>query len=168
MALGSINLVLGDITTLTTDAIVNAANANLLAGGGVCGAIHAAAGPELEAECLDLKCCPTGEARITKGYNLPAKYIIHAVGPRYWDGTRNEAAHLRSCYKSIFRVAGERDLSSVAIPALGTGIYRFPINEATAIAVEEAEVAIDASPINVVFCCFDKLTLDAYKFTLQK
>ena len=162
MALGATKLVLGDITTLPAEAIVNAANASLLAGGGVCGAIHMAAGPELEAECITLGGCPTGEARITKGYRLPAKYVIHAVGPKYWDGTRNEAALLRSCYKSIFRIAGEHNLSSIAIPALGTGIYRFPIKEATTIAVEEAEVAIDASSFNVVFCCFDKHALDVY------
>ena len=168
MALGAISIVLGDITTLPAEAIVNAANASLLAGGGVCGAIHMAAGPELEAECITLGGCPTGEARITKGYRLPAKYVIHAVGPKYWDGTRNEAALLRSCYKSIFRIAGERKLSSIAIPALSTGIYRFPIKEATAIAVEEAEVAIDESLINIVFCCFDNYVMDVYNFALQK
>ena len=168
MALGAINLVLGDITKIPAEAIVNAANASLLAGGGVSGAIHMAAGPELEAECIKLGGCPTGEARITKGYRLPVKYVIHAVGPKYWDGTRNEAVLLRSCYKSIFRIAGEHNLSSVAIPALGTGIYRFPINEATAIALEEAEFAINVSSINVVFCCFDKYVLDVYNFALQK
>ncbi len=168
MALGSISLVLGDITTLPAEAIVNAANATLLSGGGVCGAIHMAAGPELEAECITLGGCPTGEARITKGYRLPAKYVIHAVGPKYWDGTRNEAALLRSCYKSIFRIAGESQLSSVAIPALGTGIYRFPIKEATAIAVEEAEIAINVSSIKVVFCCFDKIALEVYSDIIQR
>lgn len=168
MALAAISLVLGDITTLQAEAIVNAANASLLAGGGVCGAIHMAAGPELEAECITLGGCPTGEARITKGYRLLAKYVIHAVGPKYWDGTKNEATLLRSCYKSIFRIASERKISSIAIPALGTGIYRFPIKEATAIAVEEAEVAIDASSIKVVFCCFDKHAMDVYNFALQK
>ncbi|MFN7193415.1 MAG: macro domain-containing protein [Rhodospirillales bacterium] len=168
MAFGSIKLVLGDITTLATDAIVNAANASLLAGGGVCGAIHLAAGPELEAECLTLGRCPTGEARITKGHRLPAKYVIHAVGPRYWDGTRNEAAHLRSCYQAIFRIADDQKLSSVAIPALGTGIYRFPIKEATAIAVEEAEIAIKLSSIIVLFCCFDMRTLEIYRNIIDK
>ena len=168
MALGAIQLVLGDITTLPAEAIVNAANASLLAGGGVCGAIHMAAGPELEAECITLGGCPTGEARITQGYKLPAKYVIHAVGPKYWDGTRNEAALLRNCYKSIFRIVGERNLSSVAIPALGTGIYRFPIKEATAIAVEEAEVAINTFSINVVFCCFDKLALELYNEVIHE
>ena len=168
MALGSISLVLGDITTLPAEAIVNAANASLLSGGGVCGAIHLAAGPELEAECLALGRCPTGEARITKGYGLPAKYVIHAVGPKYWDGARNEAALLRSCYKSIFRIVGEHNLSSVAIPALGTGIYRFPIKDATAIAVEEAEIAINASSVNVVFCCFDKVALEVYNDLIHR
>ena len=111
---------------------------------------------------------PYGRGADYEGLKLPAKYVIHAVGPKYWDGTRNEAALLRSCYKSIFRIAGERKLSSIAIPALGTGIYRFPIKEATAIAVEEAEVAIDASSIKIVFCCFDKHALDVYNFALQK
>ena len=168
MALGAINIVLGDITTIPAEAIVNAANASLLAGGGVCGAIHMAAGPELEAECITLGGCPTGEARITKGYRLPAKYVIHAVGPKYWDGTRNEAALLRSCYKSIFRIAGEHNLSSVALPALGTGIYRFPIKEATAIAVEEALLAIKLSSIKVVFCCFDKIALEVYSDIIHR
>ena len=158
-----ITVILGDITTQHTTAIVNAANTNLLAGGGVCGAIHAAAGPDLEKECLRLGGCPTGEARITSGYNLPAKFVIHAVGPKYWDGTRNEAQLLRSCYKAIFEIVKQTQISSVAIPAIGTGIYRFPIAEATSIAVEEARAAIDPQNLAITFCCFDKETLDVYR-----
>ena len=155
--------ILGDITKQHTTAIVNAANTYLLAGGGVCGAIHAAAGPDLEKECLRLGGCPTGEARITSGYNLPAKFVIHTVGPKYWDGSRNEAQLLRSCYRSIFRIAKENQILSMAIPAIGTGIYRFPLEEATAIAVDEAKAAIAATDVAVTFCCFNKATLDVYE-----
>ena len=163
MSAGSISIVLGDITTLPAEAIVNAANTSLLAGGGVCGAIHMAAGLALEEECLKLGGCPTGEARLTKGYDLPAKYVIHAVGPKYWDGTRNEAQLLRSCYKAIFEIIKQKQISSVAIPAIGTGIYRFPVTEATSIAVDEARAAIDTLNVKITFCCFDKETLDVYR-----
>lgn len=162
MTVGSISLVLGDITTLPAEAIVNAANTSLLAGGGVCGAIHSAAGSALEEECLKLGGCPTGEARLTKGYNLPAKYVIHAVGPKYWDGSRNEATLLRNCYKAIFKIAKEHKISSIAIPAIGTGIYQFPIVDATTIAIEEAYAMIETEDIAVIFCCFDKKTLETY------
>jgi hypothetical protein len=162
MTVGSIELLLADITTLPAKAIVNAANTHLLAGGGVCGAIHAAAGPELEKECLALGGCPTGEARITRGYNLAAEFVIHAVAPRYWDGTRNEANLLRNCYQAIFKIVRENRLSSVAIPAIGTGIYGYPLEEATDIAVTEAKAAISADDITVIFCCFDKAALDTY------
>ena len=162
MTAGSIELLLTDITTLPAKAIVNAANTNLLAGSGVCGAIHAAAGPELERECLALGGCPTGEARITRGYNLAAEFVIHAVAPRYWDGTRNETNLLRNCYQAIFKIVREYQLSSVAIPAIGTGIYGYPLEEATAIAVAEAKAAISADDITVIFCCFDEAALDTY------
>jgi O-acetyl-ADP-ribose deacetylase (regulator of RNase III) len=168
MPVGSISLVIGDITTIAAEAIVNAANKTLLAGGGVCGAIHMAAGFALEEECLKLGGCPTGEAKITKGYDLPAKFVIHAVGPKYWDGTRNEAVLLRNCYKAIFRIAKEHQISSVAIPAIGTGIYRFPIDEATAIAVDEATAAIESEDIAVIFCCFDKTTLSTYNTAIKR
>ena len=168
MTVGSISLVLGDITTLPAEAIVNAANTSLLAGGGVCGAIHMAAGLALEEECLKLGGCPTGEARLTRGYNLPAKYVIHAVGPKYWDGSRNEAAQLRKCYQAIFRIAKEHQISSVAIPAIGTGIYRFPLQDATTIAVDEANAVIQTEDMAVTFCCFDKETLDAYNTTIKR
>ena len=168
MTVGSISIVLGDITTLPAEAIVNAANTSLLAGGGVCGAIHMAAGLVLEEECLKLGGCPTGEARLTRGYDLPAKYVIHAVGPKYWDGSRNEAGLLRNCYQAIFRIAKEHQISSVAIPAIGTGIYRFPLQDATTIAVDEANAVIQTEDMAVTFCCFDKETLDAYNTTIKR
>ena len=168
MTVGSISLVLGDITTLPVEAIVNAANTSLLAGGGVCGAIHMATGLAHEEECLKLGGCPTGEARLTRGYDLPAKYVIHAVGPKYWDGSRNEAALLRKCYQEIFKIAKEHKISSVGIPAIGTGIYRFPIQDATTIAVEEANAVIETENIAVIFCCFDKETLDTYNTTIKR
>jgi O-acetyl-ADP-ribose deacetylase (regulator of RNase III) len=168
LPIGSIKLVLGDITTLAVEAIVNAANTSLLAGGGVCGAIHMAAGPRLEDECFKLGGCPTGEARITKGYDLPAKYVIHTVGPKYSDGARNQARLLRNCYKAIFKIVKDNDISSVAIPAIATGIFGFPLEQATAIAIEEAKMAIKLQSVSVVFCCFDKQTLDAYNMELQK
>ena len=161
-----IKITLGDITKQQTTAIVNAANIHLVAGGGVCGAIHAAAGPELEKECLSIGGCPTGEARITGAYDLPAKYVIHAVSPRYWDGTRNEAELLRRCYRSIFLIAKEHKIGSVAIPAIGTGIYRYPIEQATTIAVEEAQAAI-SDDIDIVFCCFDDFTYKTYTDLLE-
>ena len=168
MSIGSISIVLGDITTIPVEAIVNAANTTLLAGGGVCGAIHMAAGLALEEECLKIGGCTTGEARITKGYDLPAKFVIHAVGPKYWDGTRNEAGLLRNCYRAIFTIAKEHQISSIAIPAIGTGIYRFPIDEATALAVAEAKAAIESEDIKVIFCCFDKETLDTYNTAIRQ
>ena len=162
-----IEVLMGDITKETTVAIVNAANTNLLAGGGVCGAIHAAAGPLLEAECLTLGGCPTGEARITKAYNLPCKYVIHAVGPRYWDGTKGEAANLLNCYRSIFDLARDYQIPSVAIPAIGTGIYRYPLEEASAIAVRSALDALKRSSIEVRFVCFDTKTQMIYRNLLR-
>lgn len=157
-----IEVVLGDITKETTIAIVNAANTNLLAGGGVCGAIHAAAGPLLEAECLTLGGCPTGEARITKAYGLPCKYVIHAVAPRYWDGSRGEADALIECYQSIFALVHEYQIESISIPAIGTGIYRYPIEEAALIAIHSASEAKNKLNVHVRFICFDKENLKTY------
>lgn len=125
----------GDITTLEVDAIVNAANAQLMPGGGVCGAIHAAAGPELMGECLQLGGCPTGEARLTKGYDLPARYVIHAVGPVWSDGDRDEERLLASCYRHSLQLATEKGLKSVAFPAISTGIYGYPAERAARVAV---------------------------------
>lgn len=158
-----IEVVLGDITEETTIAIVNAANTNLLAGGGVCGAIHAAAGPSLEAECLTLGGCPTGEARITKAYGLPCEYVIHAVAPRYWDGSRGEANDLANCYRSIFSLVRQYKIKSIAIPAIGTGIYRYPLEEAASIATRVAAEAQKEVNVLVRFICFDLKTFNAYQ-----
>jgi len=155
-----IQISLGNIVTQDTDAIVNAANERLLAGSGVSGAIHAAVGSRLEDACRQLGGCPTGEARITKGFNLPAAHIIHAVAPRYFDGTRGEAALLRKTYKAIFEICLAHKLKSVAIPAIGTGVYRFPLIEATEIAFDVARIYKDK--LLVRFICFDQRMLDLY------
>ena len=131
-------------------------------GGGVCGAIFLAAGPDLEAECATYGGCPTGEARITTGCNLPADYIIHAVAPRWWGGEKGEPELLRSAYRAIFALTAEHEIPSVGIPAIGTGVYRFPLKQATRIAVEEAKVALKTQNIRVVFCCFDMATYAGY------
>jgi O-acetyl-ADP-ribose deacetylase len=134
-----IELARGDITRLEVDAIVNAANSTLLGGGGVDGAIHRAAGPELLAECRTLGGCPTGEARLTKGYRLPARYVIHTVGPVWSGGHRNEARLLASCYRNVLALAESRGVRTIAFPALSCGVYGFPIGEACAIALHEIE-----------------------------
>ncbi len=155
-----IEIVFGNIVDETTDAIVNAANEMLAAGSGISGAIHAAAGPHLELECLQLGGCPTGEARVTAGYSLKAKYVIHAAAPRYWDGTRGEADLLRKTYLSIFEAALKSKIRSISIPAIGTGIYRFPLQEATQIALEIAKSY--AALIQIRFVCFDQKTVEVY------
>ena len=157
-----IEVITGDITKETTTAIVNAANTNLLAGGGVCGAIHAAAGPLLEAECLTLGGCPNGEARITKAYNLPCEYVIHAVAPRYLDGSRGESEALIGCYQSIFALVHEYRIDSISIPAIGTGIYRYPMEEAALIAIRSAIKGKKKLKVHVKFVCFDEKNLETY------
>jgi O-acetyl-ADP-ribose deacetylase (regulator of RNase III) len=146
-----------DITTLTVDAIVNAANRSLLGGGGVDGAIHRAAGPELLAECRSLGGCATGDAKITRGYRLPAKHIIHAVGPVWRGGAAGEDDDLASCYRTAIALAAAHRLMSVAFPSISTGIYGFPADRAARIAVGTVAGELSASPrgiARIVFCCF--------------
>jgi O-acetyl-ADP-ribose deacetylase (regulator of RNase III) len=152
-----ITLVQGDITQQQVDAIVNAANTALQRGGGVDGAIHRAAGPELQAECNTLGGCPTGQARITQGYRLPAKHVIHAVGPRYRDGRSGEAELLASCYREALRLARKHGCASVAFPAISCGIYGYPMDEAAEIALRTiaAELADGDLPREVRFVLFD-------------
>jgi O-acetyl-ADP-ribose deacetylase (regulator of RNase III) len=152
-----LDIVVADITTLALDAIVNAANRTLLGGGGVDGAIHRAAGPELLVECRALGGCETGSAKITRGYRLPAKHVIHAVGPVWNGGDAGEDHLLASCYRTALALAAEHDLASVAFPAISTGIYAFPAERAARIAVGTVVGEITSAPrsfTHVVFCCF--------------
>ncbi len=167
-----IAVVQGDITKLAVDAIVNAANTSLLGGGGVDGAIHRAAGPELLAECRTLGGCPTGEARITKGYRLPATWVVHTAGPVWSGGHRQEEQLLASCYRSSLALAGRHGVTTIAFPAISTGAYGFPLERATEIAVREVARflsghASHASMEKVTFVCFDRRTYDCYQTALR-
>jgi O-acetyl-ADP-ribose deacetylase (regulator of RNase III) len=159
----------GDITRQRVDAIVNAANSTLLGGGGVDGAIHRAAGPELVAECRLLGGCPTGEARITRGYRLPAAHVIHTVGPIWRGGGSAEAELLRSCYVNSLRLAGDKGVRSIAFPAISTGAYGYPIDQAAAIAVAATREGLStASWVELVrFVCFSASDLEVYRRLLD-
>jgi len=164
------DILVADITTLAVDAIVNAANSSLLGGGGVDGAIHRAAGPELLAECRTLGGCETGLAKMTRGYRLPAKHVIHAVGPVWHGGGSNEDELLASCYSTALDLAASNNLASIAFPAISTGVYSFPPDRAARIAVGTVASQLSAKPrslTRVVFCCFSEASarhhLDAAK-----
>jgi O-acetyl-ADP-ribose deacetylase (regulator of RNase III) len=154
-----------DITTLDVDAIVNAANEQLAPGGGVCGAIHRAAGPELARACADLRPCPTGEARLTPGYRLLARFVIHAVGPVWHGGAAGEPELLASAYRSSLRLAAGKSLRSVAFPAISTGIYGYPLHAATDVAVSTVRDVLEhgSSVDRVIFACFSPEVLEAYR-----
>lgn len=159
----------GDITTLAVDAIVNAANRSLLGGGGVDGAIHNAAGPDLLAECQLLGGCETGDAKITKGYNLPAQHVIHTVGPVWQGGVRGEEELLASCYRRIFALAAEHHLKTVAFPAVSTGVYGYPKDKAAMVALTECRRALQNNPEleKIILVCFSRETRNAYTNALE-
>lgn len=165
-----IEVVEGDITKLAVDAIVNAANSSLLGGGGVDGAIHRAAGPQLLAECRKLGGCPTGEAKVTSGYRLPAKWVIHTAGPVWHGGGQDEERLLSSCHRNSIARAGELGIASIAFPAISTGVYRFPLERAAPIAVSSVKAALESAPVlgRVLFCCFGADAAAAFRAALAK
>jgi O-acetyl-ADP-ribose deacetylase len=173
----SIEAIQADITTLRVDAIVNAANERMLGGGGVDGAIHRAAGPKLLDACRAVPeisagvRCPTGEARITPGFDLPAKFVIHTVGPVWSGGSHREDQLLANCYRNSLKLAAEHQVSSIAFPAISTGVYRFPLERATAIAVREVKAFLkpgNSTIQRVVFACFDERALSAYSAAIDQ
>ena len=165
-----IEIMRGDITQMAVDAIVNAANKTLLGGGGVDGAIHRAAGPELLEECRALNGCPTGEARITKGYRLPARHVIHTVGPVWHGGAKGEPELLASCYRNSFALAHDNGLTSIAFPAISCGVYGYPLDKACAIALSETKAALERYPgiTKVVFALFGDEALHVYHETFVR
>lgn len=158
-----LTLVKGDITTLDVDAVVTAANDRLMGGGGVDGAVHRAAGPELLVACRKIGGCPTGDARITPGFRLKAKFVIHAVGPIWYGGAQKERQHLASAYRRSLELAAENGCTSIAFPAISCGVYGFPIPEACAIAKRTVTEWLDTRIARVVFVAFDREVMDAYR-----
>ena len=158
-------VIVGDITTLSVDAIVNAANPALAPGGGVCGAIHRAAGEALAEACRQLGACPVGEARITRGYNLTADYVIHAVGPRYERGGKDEADRLACAYRRSLQIANEHGLRSIAFPCISTGVYGYPRDEAALVALDVIAAWLESGrePKRVVCCCFSDADAEVYR-----
>jgi len=165
-----VEIVEGDITSQAVDAIVNAANTSLLGGGGVDGAIHRAAGPELLEECRRLNGCPTGQAKITKGYHLPARHVIHTVGPVWHGGAGHEDELLDQCYRHSLKLAADNGLKTIAFPSISTGAYRFPLERATRIALKEIKSFLEKEPSiqKVVLVCFGKETLACYRRVFQE
>ena len=165
-----IEVVLGDITKQQAEAIVNAANNSLLGGGGVDGAIHRAAGSELLEECRKLKGCPTGQAKITRGYRVPVKWVIHTVGPVWRGGNYKEDEHLTQCYQSCFTLIEKHLLKTVAFPSISTGVYRFPLERATEIAITETLKFLKRNNFveKIIFVCFNKNVYDCYVAELKK
>ncbi len=165
-----LSVVTADITTLNVDAIVNAANTSLLGGGGVDGAIHRAAGQQLLDECRTLNGCKVGEAKMTRGYNLPARYVIHTVGPVWNGGVQDEAGLLASCYGQSLELARNEDFETIAFPAISTGVYRFPPDRAADIAVTTAWqfLKTESAPHTVIFCCFSDDSADLHKSAVAR
>ena len=167
---GRVEIVTADITTLEVDVIVNAANESLLGGGGVDGAIHRAAGPELLEECRTIGGAATGEVKMTRGYRLPAKHVAHAVGPVWHGGRADEPQLLASCYSRALELAAGVSAKSIAFPAISTGVYRYPMEQATRIAIETAKRFLESSPLpeRVVFCCFSDSDAETYRRVAQE
>lgn len=164
-----LSVVVGDITKIDADAIVNAANESLLGGGGVDGAIHRAAGPELREYCARLHGCPTGEARITPGFRLPSRHVIHTVGPIWDGGVHGEDRYLTSCYRNCLAIAAENGIHTLAFPAISTGAYGYPMDQATLIAVSTVceHLAASPTPVRVIFCCFSEDDAQLYRDIIE-